>query len=159
MRSVLTYPLHLWQTTLLLTKILTGLLTYKSSNVTLKYEKRYDDLQNIFFTISQRTYFRGWSESVFCWRAAWKWDRLPPMPNMNDAKSFSESMKADSDGLLWPFCNPLIPYWSYTARLCGSVRTSWAYDISLNLSPALGFLSGWYSLANFLYAYQYIITD
>ena len=52
-----------------------------------------------------------------------------------------------------PSRRPCSPYLSYSLRFSGFDSTSYAKLISLNLSPAFGFLSGWYSLANFLYAF------
>ena len=52
-----------------------------------------------------------------------------------------------------PSRRPCSPYLSYSSRFSGFDSTSYAKLISLNLSPAFGFLSGWYSLANFLYAF------
>ncbi len=45
---------------------------------------------------------------------------------------------------------------SYSRRLSGSDSTSWAWEIALKRSSALGspaFASGWYSRASFRYAF------
>uniref|UniRef100_A0A0A9CPK0 DnaJ subfamily B member 5 n=1 Tax=Arundo donax TaxID=35708 RepID=A0A0A9CPK0_ARUDO len=54
-------------------------------------------------------------------------------------------------GGTWPL-SPSSPYWSYTARFCGSLSTSYASEICLNLFSAsfllLGFLSGCHFMAS-----------
>ena len=52
--------------------------------------------------------------------------------------------------------NAANPNWSYCLRLSGSLRTAYASEASLNLASAFlspGFMSGWYFLASFLYAF------
>lgn len=64
---------------------------------------------------------------------------IPPIPPNNPPNIRPKKSSADESP---PSCSPFKPYRSYVARFSGSDRTSYANEISLNLSPASGFLSG-----------------